>query len=109
MQPILPGLTLEPPLYSESSNPRHTIPNTHSALHTQDTPTKRSKRKRCTLELDPLLNESRPSKRVNTKRKQSKQKKKEDIDTKRHEDEEDALLWSHFDDWDWDAILPLIP
>ena len=48
-------------------------------------------------------------KRINTKRKQSKQKKQEDIDTKRHEDEEDALLWSHFDDWDWDTILPLIP
>jgi len=72
-------------------------------------PFKRDKtKKRSTLD-DPLHHEHPASKRIKTEGKPSAQKHNQEEDGKRDDDDEDAMLWSHFDNWDWDTIVPHWP
>jgi hypothetical protein len=104
MRSTLPGLTLEPAFLSKSSNTRRAIPSSGKR------PSNCTKRKKPVLQQDPLLHEDHASKRIKKERMPSGAKQQEDDEAKRRNDEEleDALLWSHFDDYDWDIILPLI-
>ena len=52
-----------------------------------------------------MKHEGPASKSLNTNRKTSIKKGKARDLGKELSDEEDAKLWKHFDDWDWDTIL----
>jgi hypothetical protein len=62
------------------------------------------------LEQDSAIHETPPTKCMHTEPNQSNQKLQHDDNISQHDHDEDkSILWSHFDDWDWDAILPHIP
>jgi hypothetical protein len=96
MRLTLPGLTLEPAFLSKSSNTRRAVPSSGKR------PSNSTKRKRPVLEQDPLLHEHPASKRIKKEQIASGAKRQQDDEAKRRNDEEleDALLWSHFDDYD---------
>jgi hypothetical protein len=52
-----------------------------------------------------MHHERLPSKRVYSEQKTNGLKNEEVDDAKRTADEECPLLWRHFDDWNWDAVL----
>lgn len=77
-----------------------------SARRPQHKPSKTIKKKRkAILKEDTLQHEQPPSKRIKTQNKASHLKNHENDNVNDATDEEDAKLWSHFDDWDWDFIL----
>ena len=104
-QSVLLGLTLDLAFHSETSDMWCTIIRTCSKHSSHDEHFKRDKRKRNVLEQDDVLNENWGSKWVNTGWKQTKKKEEENYNAKCSENKEDILLWSHFNDWDWDTIL----
>jgi hypothetical protein len=109
-RPIIPGLTLELAFRSKTSDTPSNITKSRSTRRTQHYPSKRAKRKRPLLEQDSAIHETPPTKRIHTEPNQSNRKLQHDDNTSQHDhDEDESILWSHFDDWDWDAILPHIP
>ena len=69
-------------------------------------PSKDVKRKRMpTRKQDATKLEAPTAKWIHTERNPSSQRDHEEHDTTHAPDEEDAELWSHFDEWDWDTVL----
>jgi hypothetical protein len=92
-------------------NPYHTGSKNGGGSHQVEGDNERdNNKKRGALDgdSDDSLGGERPAnKRVKTKGKQNEGKEKEDDSSMREDDEDDAMLWSHFDDsdWDWNTIF----